>query len=180
MGDIKHIADTKKRLLHESAKMLDEQAGNFVINLKNTIHSRLDAAAAEALGFSRGYNGKWEIDHCNGRGSIITNIISNKVINLAQKTFDEIFTEEKLREIIERVEKEITKEMENGIKAQLTRDMERYMKEKLEKRAEKFAEEWIESLKIQTEFDIADPKTADTELGKAFMKMAVEDTKRKR
>lgn len=168
----KHLIEVKEKLLKETAIIVDQNAALFLKNLKSTIHKRLETVAAEALGFSNSWN-KWEIDHCNGRHSVVTNLITEKVQTIAKNSLDDILTEDKVKELMEKCKQSILNDFSNKF-----HDM---LRNKFEQKAEKFVEEYanqlLESLKVQIQFDLHDPKTGDTKLGEAFMKASVNKEK---
>jgi hypothetical protein len=57
----------------------DKAVAEFIEGLPALIHDRLEKAVASSLGFSTdSWNKKWEIDHCNGRTSHISSLVSDR------------------------------------------------------------------------------------------------------
>lgn len=52
-------------------KIVEEEAAKYIKDARQTIRQKLNAATLSLLGLETGGYGKVEIDHCNGRNSVL-------------------------------------------------------------------------------------------------------------
>jgi hypothetical protein len=48
-------------------------------NLRSALKNNIEETVLQSLGFSKKWGDKWEVDHCNGRMSIVTDLISKEI-----------------------------------------------------------------------------------------------------
>lgn len=52
-------------------KVVEEEATKYIKDARKTIQQKLNSATMSLLGLSNGYSSRVEIDHCNGRNSVL-------------------------------------------------------------------------------------------------------------
>ena len=163
----------------EVKRLIEKSASDFLNGLPRLIHSKLEALAAQCLGFSAvGWNGKWEVDHCNSRNSLIKDYIDEKSTAMAKAAMDKIMTPDAVNKIVEKC------------KASVLEDFERYLERSIHSHVERMADsvagsmqnDIIAIIKVKLgcfhEVDIADPKVGESSLSKLVLKRALEDLKK--
>lgn len=59
-------------------KQIAKELSTLGAKVENFINARFLEAIAKALGFNNRWDGRWEVDHCNGRNSFFTDHISRE------------------------------------------------------------------------------------------------------
>lgn len=62
----------------EIEKIADAEIAKFITDIPAIIRRILEGAIASLLGLSNRFGDKWEVDHCNGRRSVIIDIVERK------------------------------------------------------------------------------------------------------
>jgi hypothetical protein len=86
-------------LLDEGVESLIENDINKITNqayeeLKNSFKHTLKNNVLKIVGFEDRWNNKWEVDHCNGRSSLLTEYMSEKVKAMFREEFDKLLQSE--------------------------------------------------------------------------------------
>jgi hypothetical protein len=113
-------------------------------DLKTSLERNLKSTVLNALGFEKdtwGSNHGWKVDHCNGRMSAVTNLISEEVkTRLLEVEIGRDFT------LTEQENKELKASAERDFKEAYRRKMREFVWNKAEQLASKHVEEWISEL----------------------------------
>jgi hypothetical protein len=107
-----------KRLQKEIQEAVDETYKSFKSSIKDTI--------LKSLGFEKDRWGgqKWEVDHCNGRMSSVTENISH----MARSWFKEIGAEEFCESLLKTEKQELLKQIEKEVKQQSKIIVQNYLR----------------------------------------------------
>lgn len=86
-------------LLDEGVESLIQNDINTITNqayeeLKNSFKHTLKNNVLKIVGFEDRWNNKWEVDHCNGRTSLITEYMGAKVQQMFREEFDKLLQSE--------------------------------------------------------------------------------------
>jgi len=97
-----------KRMQKEIQEAVNETYKSFKSSIKDTV--------LKSLGFEkdRWGSGKWEVDHCNGRMSTVTENISH----MARSFFKEIGAEDIVQSLLKTEKAQLLKEIEKEVKQQ--------------------------------------------------------------
>ncbi len=78
----------KKETKSKLEAVLEKEAMVFIKESKNRIPKILEGATLSLLGLEKKYNGEYEIDHCNGRNSVLIDafkkIASEEAVKIAK------------------------------------------------------------------------------------------------
>ena len=66
-------------------KILEQEAEKFIKESKNRIPKILENATLSLLGLEKNYQGNYEIDHCNGRNSVLIDAFKRLATTEAEK-----------------------------------------------------------------------------------------------
>lgn len=69
----------------ELEKIVKQESENFVKDARIQIKNKLESALISLLGLERNYNGTYEIDHCNGRNSVLVDAFRKYAMDEATK-----------------------------------------------------------------------------------------------
>jgi hypothetical protein len=111
-----------------SNEVFDEVRRSFKTSLKENL--------LKTIGFNTSF-GKWEIDHCNGRQSIVTNLLSQRVKEDFCTSFDTVLKPE-IDGMILSLKKEIMKEYKDLFM--------RYVRDELRQSSQEAARNFLNSL----------------------------------
>lgn len=81
----------------EIEKAADAEIAKFIADIPAVIRKILEGAIASLLGLSNRFGDKWEVDHCNGRRSVIIDIVERK----CKESIEELVTPVTLAAIAE-------------------------------------------------------------------------------
>jgi hypothetical protein len=103
---------------------------DFLKNLDRLIAQRLEASVRIILGFSSdSYNGTWKVDHCNGRMSTISELISSEARERAKEIAHRAITpeivEETLKECLPSVISEFKEKFREAVRSLVKNGVER-------------------------------------------------------
>ena len=130
-------------LLDEGVEKLIE---NDINKLANEVYAELQADFKETLkknvlkvvGFSNSWHSSgWEVDHCNGRSSHLTEYMSHKVKNMFSEEFDKLLQPE-MEAMLKPLKKELVKEFK--------RVFEQDTREQMRKSAQDAAQEFVKGV----------------------------------
>lgn len=82
-----------------------QTVAKFLGSLEETISTNLRKSVAKILGFEEEWSGKgWKIDHCNGRESRISTLLSVQTNRIVEEQINEIITPDLVRKTMESAE----------------------------------------------------------------------------
>ncbi len=116
----KHTTEKAKALV--DAQVAEWLKNNPPARIKELVNKKLDnytnELVAKILGMDTRWGGSWEVDHCNGRGSTVTNEIAARVKPAVDAWIETAFEKVKLPKDGS-IEKGIQKEFMNVFTAQV-------------------------------------------------------------
>lgn len=176
--DINQAIETKiDEAKQEIIKTVDETVAKFIKNLPHMLKGRMEAATARMIGMEDRYGGSWEVDHCNGRQSLVSNYINDQIKQNLGALVGQIGGSFKL-----------TEDQENAIKRDYERSMisriRREVLDQIDKHAKtlvaEITEPMFEKLKINLSIDsMADPNYGATELEKLALEQKAKELSEK-
>ena len=104
----------------------DELKAGFKNNLRTTVLS--------IMGFESRWNNSYEVDHCNGRQSMMTEYLSGKVKDMIREEIDVNFTKDDLAPMLPDIKKALLKDAGSLFK----REAEELMREQVRESAKEF------------------------------------------
>ena len=148
-----------------------EEVSVLMHKLPIYINEKLESCVALILGFKRSsFNGEWEIDHCNGRSSRLSEFINNKVLEIAKNRVDEIITPIKVEKIITELEKTLVNEIgqrySNSLHTEVINMLNQRIRDDATKIVERSLVKVIKPLEISPPAvsELSDPKSCDTKM----------------
>jgi hypothetical protein len=127
-------------LENDMNRFANEAYEELKANFKNT----LKANVLKVVGFENRWGGSgWEVDHCNGRQSLLTDYISSKVKKMFTDEFDKILQPE-----IEKALEPVKKSLIADFKSTFDREVHYKMREEANTAARVFVQEML-STQIQ-------------------------------
>ena len=165
------IEDLRKQVEEATRKSV----GEFIKGLPQLIKQRLEASVAGVLGFSEGW-GKWDVDHCNGRTSVVSNYVAERARDIVHKVAESVITEKAIRKIM----KECRDALLRDAKEQARREYKQLLYDRIHELAKEKADEdarkvFDEIDEINTDIELANPKAGDDPVGHAIMEDVVDD-----
>ena len=133
------------------------QKCNFEIIYKN-----LEGCTAQTLGFKKdSFDGKWKVDHCNGRSSSLGQFINDQALALAKKNTEKVMSPELISKIIKECEKGIRDELKDRYKRNLENEVWSVLSKQIKADAEaivnRYKSESVLSFTVPTVADLSDP-----------------------
>ena len=107
---MKEIIEARKKIEVAVRKVTEEQLSK----LDSTIENMMKQMIASLLGLSYSW-GKAEVDHCNGRNSILTTIIEEKARKQVEKLVSTFKFDENDKEVLEAFKKEYKEQLRRRI-----------------------------------------------------------------
>jgi len=167
---MKLVKQERIDLLLETA---DKSMAQMIKDLPNLIRKNTMGSIAQMLGFrNSGRYDRWEIDHCNGRTSDISNWISHRAKKIFVEECDKILTKKFIAELV--------KEAKNGIRKDLK---ERFIREvnnnvitKIQQLAQEESNKIVESMKLSIASGLDDIAAAAMEGKESSMQLAILET----
>lgn len=149
----------KPTLKEEIEARTAASVAKFVGGLDQMIEQNLRASVAGILGFSKSF-GSWEVDHCNGRMSVISEFIGHEARTAANEAAAKILTPELVAETIEKMKESIIRDFVGTFSRQLHDSVYHYAKEAADKTAQQIIGEFkFDRINLAT-VDPADPNSA--------------------
>ena len=113
-------------LLDEGVEKLIQNDINKLTNeayaeLKQGFKSTLQKNVLKLAGFDNHWGNGWEVDHCNGRSSMMTQYLSSKVQSMITQEINTLITQEDLAKILKDTKKACLKDI-NELFARAVRD----------------------------------------------------------
>lgn len=118
----------EKFIENDVHKLADEAYAELQQSFKNT----LKANVLKIVGFDDKW-GKWEIDHCNGRASVLTEYMSHKIQTMFRTEIDALMQPE-----IEQMLKPLKKQMIAEFKSEFIREVRSEIRQSAQKAASSF------------------------------------------
>ena len=117
--------------------------------LQKLLIQRLDKAALDfmlkVLGFNNHWEGKWEVDHCNGRMTVINELLSFKakqeVSNWLDVNLSKMLTTSLWDKLRESLEKEFYRIISSELRYRYSKELDIKVKEIMNKRLDKEVED---------------------------------------
>lgn len=123
-------------------KILSETTVKFISELPELVRSRLEQSVAGMLGFEKNsWGGEWKVDHCNGRMSVISEMVGTKARNAVSAAMHEI-------------DFKITPEIKKAIKEEFSEQFRREMRERLREQVAKTINEVLTEAATQQKIEI--------------------------
>lgn len=153
----KLVVEVSQAELDRIEKILTETTAKFIIELPELVRSRLEQSIAGMLGFEKNsWGGEWRVDHCNGRMSVISEMVGTKArqaVNEAMHEIDFKVTPEIKKAIKEEFSEQFRREMRDKLREQVSRTINEVL-------AEASAQQKIEIEvvgRVPTKKEVADP-----------------------
>lgn len=151
-------------LLDEGTTKLLENDINRLTNeaydeLKEEFKANIKANVLQIAGFRKdswGSRNAWEVDHCNGRNSMVTQYISSKVQQMMSQELDKLMTTEEIASIVKDTKKGLLKEFKDyfdrAVRDQFYKksqeEAEVFLKDVIGRQMKKFQKEAIEKAEL--------------------------------
>lgn len=155
-----------------------KKAAEFLKNIDTLIEDRLEASVRAILGFSKKSWGddSWEVDHCNGRISSVSEIINSEAQDAVKTCVEKVITPELVEDAFKACHGAVVREF----RERFQRNLKNRVLEKLDSLVEEKATELVNECLLETgetdtytlaEPDLRDPQTGG---GDAFEQAVVE------
>lgn len=105
--------------------------------LQNTFKHDLKKNVLKIVGFNHSWD-KWEVDHCNGRSSVLTEYMSSKVQQMFRAEFEKMLQPE-----IEKILKPVKKDILDEFKHAFVREARGHIYSETREQAKKFISELV-------------------------------------
>jgi len=129
--------DTKKQLKLEVSQaefghiedVVAQTTARFMTDLPQLIKTRLEGAVAKILGFENRWGNEWNVDHCNGRSTVMGEYIAAQAREAAGKAVNDVATAA-IKELTknDKLHDAIKKEFANIFEQELRRQLYDYAK----------------------------------------------------
>jgi hypothetical protein len=168
--------NTKDLMQHIGVKMNErvvESSARFIEEVDKMVRNRLENHVAQILGFTNQWQGKWEVDHCNGRMTTIAEYVSQRAKNVITTQLDLIMSDEAVIKCIQEAKAGAITELKNSISYQLKEQLKLAISTVCSNYVQGVVSEVEKNLKtMTTEIDIADPNV--DRLQEVLLKQIVE------
>ncbi len=132
------------RLTNEAYKELQE---SFKTTLKTNV--------LKIVGFDNRWHNNWEVDHCNGRNSLLTEFMSEKVKAMFHEEFNKM-TEDDVQKSLEPIKKtfiaEFTKVFEHEVRSQAReaayKEVQAFVKQLATQQVQKYQKDLIRGVEL--------------------------------
>ena len=172
------MKETIEELRKQVEEATRESVGAFIKGLPQLINQRLESSVAKVLGFSDtwGNTKDWDVDHCNGRTSVVSNYVSERARDIVHKVAESVITEKVIRNVM----KECRDALLKDAKEQARREYKTLLYDKIHKLAEEKADEDAKKIfdeidQISTDIELADPEAGKDPVGHAVMEDVIDD-----
>lgn len=141
---------TEKLLKNDINRITNEAYEELTQEFKNNLKSNI----LQIAGFRKdtwGHN-SWEVDHCNGRSSMVTQYIASKVQQMITAEMDKLLTPEEIQGVIQGTKKGLLKEfaekfryaVREGLYKKSQEEAATFLKDVVGKQMKKFQKDAIE------------------------------------
>lgn len=167
--DKKIVVEVSQAELDRIEKVLHETTVKFIEELPSMVRTRLEQSIAGMLGFEKDtWGGTWKVDHCNGRMSVISEMVGRKAREAVGTAMNDInFTV--TPDIQKAVNAEFAEAFRNGIRERLREYVSNAVTDVLKAAATQSKIEIEVSGRVPTKKEIADPKYGKKPLEKLIM-----------
>lgn len=155
MFEIGVLDEGVEKLIQNDINKLTNQAYE---ELKQEFKSNLKANVLHIAGFRKDsfHRENWEVDHCNGRSSSVTQYLSSKVQHLMHQEMDQHVTAEEIKPLIKAAKKALLKDVDDyfrrAIRDEMYQQTQRAVKEfvaaEIKKSMVKYQKEAIEKAEV--------------------------------
>lgn len=154
--------------------IMAETTGKFIEELPRTIQTRLEQAVAKMIGFEKDtWNHEWKVDHCNGRMSVISDLIGKKAKQAAVAAADQLnFVV--TPEIQKAMNEEYARCFNDALRDQLRQHVHRTVSNMLEKAAASNTIEVELVNELPTKKEIANPAYGKKAMEELILKIVAE------
>jgi len=126
--ELKDDAVVEATLLEEGVDKLLQNDMNRLANeayeeITRGFKSTLASNVLKIAGFENRWSNGWEIDHCNGRQSMMTSYLSSKVQAMITQELDTLLSQQELADILKDTKKNLLKEVRDMFKRELQSSM---------------------------------------------------------
>lgn len=150
-------------------KILSESTSKFIEDLPSLVRTRLEQSIAGMLGFEKNsWGGEWKVDHCNGRMSVISEMVGQKAraaVATAMNEIDFKVTPEIKKAIKEEFSEQFRREMRDKLREQVTRTIQEVLSEAASQ--QKIEIEVVG--RVPTKKEVADPNYGKKPLEKLIL-----------
>lgn len=108
---------------------MNQLANEAYEELRQGFKRTLKANVLRIAGFEDRWGNGYEIDHCNGRSSMMTDYLSSRVRNLITQEIDASFTKEELMSVVPDIKKALLKEAKDLFRHELRDSMRDQVRE---------------------------------------------------
>jgi hypothetical protein len=154
--------------------LLAQTTQKFIDELPHTIQLRLEQAVARLVGFEKDtWSHEWKVDHCNGRMSVISELIGTKAKAAARAAADQL-TFQVTPEIQQAIDTEYAARFKDEMRDQLRSHVHRTVSQALEKAAEKQTLEVEIITELPSKNEISNPAYGKKPLEELILRIIAE------
>lgn len=147
---------------------INEATNDAYSELKRTFKETLKKNVLRIVGFDQRWQNEWEIDHCNGRSSVVTEYIASKVKEMFTAEFNSI-TQEEINQLLKPVKKTLLKEIKDcfereaksKIRENIYQEAQTFVKKTIEQQVQKYQKSLTKQ--VEKQFFGTYPKSEDSE-----------------